>query len=66
MKFTSWKCLIFTGLKSTTCLTKLLVNLSDAFGEKYDTISDLNSSILISNTTSCDLDLKLPSEEYWS
>lgn len=52
-------------LKHTNCLTSLLANLSESFSVNYTTYNDLNSSILIQNTTSCDKDLKLPSAEYF-
>ncbi|XP_052078661.1 sodium-dependent proline transporter-like [Mytilus californianus] len=52
-------------LKDTSCLTGLLANLSASFSVTYNTYNDLNSSILIENTTACDKDLKLPSEEYF-
>ena len=52
-------------LKNTECLTKLLPDLSTAYNETFLTYMSLNSSMLIDNTTTCDLKLKVPSEEYW-
>ena len=57
--------LVFLGLKNTECLTKLLPDLSTAYNETFLTYMSLNSSMLIDNTTTCDLKLKVPSEEYW-
>lgn len=50
------------------CLEKLLPNISDAAGASpaYATIMDIPSNLLVHNTSSCDLDLKVPSDEYWT
>lgn len=57
--------LVFLGLKDTSCVTKLLPSLSIAYNENFTSYMSLNSTMLIENTTSCDLELKVPSEEYW-
>lgn len=53
-------------LKNTSCLTKLLTNITAMTGVTYQTYNDIPGTILAFNTSSCDLDLKVPSEEYWT
>jgi hypothetical protein len=54
------------GLKNTSCLTKLLTNITAMTNVTYQTYNDIPGTILAFNTSSCDLDLKVPSEEYWT
>lgn len=53
-------------LKDNDCLNKLINdgNLSYT-GLNLLTYVDIPSDVLIENTTSCNLDLKVPSEEFW-
>lgn len=53
-------------LKNKPCLNTLLVNLSAATGIAYTDYEQLPSDLLAFNTSSCDLKLKTPSEEFWT
>ncbi|XP_052078656.1 sodium- and chloride-dependent GABA transporter 1-like isoform X1 [Mytilus californianus] len=55
-------------IKDTVCLENLLPNISAAAGviPAFATIMEIPSDLLVHNTSSCDLDLKVPSDEYWT
>ncbi|XP_071126955.1 sodium-dependent proline transporter-like [Mytilus edulis] len=53
-------------LKNKPCLLGLLPNISSAVGFNVSMIEDIPNDFLVYNTTSCDLKLKVPSDEYWT